>query len=111
MPHITVPEIPVRTTILSDVHSHGLAIGSGPLLDTALTALRGEADRMAREAAARFGGSEFSGRPDGEWRFEVIDLRLQPGPDGDGGTGWVAYGTLISEGAEPWSGAFWDQKR
>jgi hypothetical protein len=35
-----------------------------------------------------------------EWQWEVVDVRLVPGPvemeSDETGTGWVAYGTLIS---------------
>jgi hypothetical protein len=34
------------------------------------------------------------------WRFEVVDVRLAQGPVGEQ-NGWVAYGTLVSDGASP----------
>lgn len=31
------------------------------------------------------------------WQFEVVDVRLTPGPVDDKGSGWLAYGTLAWE--------------
>ena len=35
-----------------------------------------------------------------EWRFEVVDVRLVPAMI-EGKNGWLAYGTLLSEGKGP----------
>jgi hypothetical protein len=36
-----------------------------------------------------------------EWRFEVVDVRLVPALMEAGESGWLAYGTLLSEGEQP----------
>ena len=35
------------------------------------------------------------------WRFEVVDVRLAPALIEGGESGWLAYGTLLSEGEQP----------
>jgi hypothetical protein len=35
------------------------------------------------------------------WRFEVVDVRLAPALMEGGESGWLAYGTLLSEGEQP----------
>jgi hypothetical protein len=36
-----------------------------------------------------------------EWRFEVADVNLAPALMEGGESGWLAYGTLLSEGEQP----------
>jgi hypothetical protein len=112
MPNITVPDVTIRTTSDGPGHPHGLIFGPGPTLDGAVMELRQDAGLRAREIAEQFSAStdEHADRPDAVWRFEVIDVRFQPGPDDEGGPGWVAYGTLVSDGANPWASGFSDQQ-
>jgi hypothetical protein len=103
---ITVPEVTIRTTSNSEGHPHGIATGKGPSPELALSALRQAAHDQAEEAAWRYGSRLFPriARPDhdsGEWRFEVVDVRLVPALMEGGESGWLAYGTLLSEGEQP----------
>jgi hypothetical protein len=108
MPDITIPGILLRTTSDGPGHVHGLAVANGLTLDQALATLAARAAARASEIAAAYRGAEHAGRPDAEWRFEVIDLRITAGPPDSGGETWVAYGTLRSQGADPWQASYWD---
>lgn len=112
MPKILIPDITIRTTSDGVGHPHGITFGAGGTYNDAMIGLNQDAARMARETAEPFEAAkgEHAGRPDAVWRFEVVDVRLQPGPDDNGEPSWVAYGTLVSEGADPWASSFWDQR-
>jgi hypothetical protein len=109
MPNITIPDIVCRTTSDGAGHAHGLAVGAGTSLDEALSALRIGARAQAEEVAREYRGGEHESRPDAEWAFEVVGVRIVIGPDGSLHDSWVAYGTLRSAGANPWSASFWDR--
>ena len=56
-----------------------------------------------REATAADHARGWGGRPPASsepevLRFEVVDVRLTPGVMEGGGSGWLAYGTLVREG-------------
>jgi hypothetical protein len=104
MPIITIPDIVCRTTSDGPGHAHGLSVGSGTSLDEALSALRTE------EIAAQYRGGDHTARPDAEWAFEVVGVRIVIGPQASGHDSWVAYGTLCSGGANPWAASFWDHR-
>jgi len=129
MPLITVPAVTIRTTNDSKGHPQGIATGTGLNPDLALAALQQAAQSRAEEEAARYeppdglpaAGLPAAGPPASRsltgvelgagdyrlaaspqvWRFEVIDLRLVGGVLDRGAAGWVAYGTLISDGEHP----------
>jgi hypothetical protein len=42
-----------------------------------------------------------------EWRFEVVDVHLAPLLMEGGERGWLAYGTLLSEGEQPGAAGYW----
>jgi hypothetical protein len=135
MPLITVPAVTIRTTNDSKGHPHGIATGTGLNPDLALAALQQAAQIRAAEEAARHEppdglpaagppasrsltgvGLAAGGHPEAasplpgdpqEWRFEVVDLRLVGGVLDRGAAGWVAYGTLISDGAHPATAGYW----
>jgi hypothetical protein len=108
MPNITIPDIVCRTTSDGPGHAHGLAAGSGTSLDEALSALRTVARVQAEEIAGEYRGGEHAARPDAEWAFEVVGVRIVIGPEGSPHDSWVAYGTLCSGGANHWAASFWD---
>jgi hypothetical protein len=130
MPLITVPAVTIRTTNDSKGHPQGIATGTGLNPDLALAALQQAAQSRAEEQAARYeppDGLPAAGHPASrsltgvesaagdypvaagpqEWRFEVIDLRLVGGVLDRGAAGWVAYGTLISDGEHPATAGYW----
>jgi hypothetical protein len=130
MPLITVPAVTIRTTNDTKGHPQGVATGTGLNPDLALAALRQAAQIRAEEEAARYeppDGLPAAGPPASrsltgaelapddyrtaaspqEWRFEVIDLRLAGGVLDRGAAGWVAYGTLISDGEHPAAAGYW----
>jgi hypothetical protein len=131
---ITIPDVTIRTPSDGDGNPHGIATGIGLSPNLALTALQQAAQIRAEEEAARHepddfppadarasrpptgaelaaGGHRVAARPlpedPLEWRFEVIDVRLVPGVLVGGTAGWVAYGTLISEGDFPGAAGYW----
>ncbi len=77
-----------------------MVAGAGETPKDALENLAAEAKAGARQLAAPFAGP---GRPepDASWRFEVVDVRLIMGNPSTPRT-WAAYGTLCSQGADPW---------
>ena len=109
MPDITIPECTLRTTSDGTGHAHGLALASGLTLDEALTGLTAKAHAQAEELAAEYRGDEHKDRPDAEWRFEVVDVRIVAGLPDSGPESWVAYGTLRSVGAHPWAASYWQE--
>jgi hypothetical protein len=122
MPRVEVPEVKIRPTGDSEGHVHGLVIGEGPDPHAATKELKEEARILAEGAAERYSARQgaYDSRPFTEeemvhgrreaftprneepkvWRFEVIDLRLAPGPV-ERQTGWVAYGTLVATTESP----------
>jgi hypothetical protein len=135
MPLITVPTVTIRTTNDSKGHPQGIATGTGLNPDLAVAALQQAAQIRAEEEAARYEppdglpaagppasrsltGAELAAADDRlaasplpgdpqEWRFEVVDLRLVAGVLDRGAAGWVAYGTLISDGEHPATAGYW----
>jgi hypothetical protein len=63
-------------------HVHGLSIGAGATLDSALEELDSEAQRQAGELARELQPDDT--QPDAEWRFEVADVRSAPAVAGAG---------------------------
>jgi hypothetical protein len=115
MPNITIPDITIRTTSDGEGYVHGLAHGTGSSATAAIWALAASARRQAQimavaalaQAAAPHGDEavEFRYGEDTLWRFEVIDVRLVAGSEGD--EAWCAIGTLRSEGARPGAASYW----
>jgi hypothetical protein len=137
MARIALPPVRIRTTSDGDGHPHGVATGMGLSPDLALAALQQAAQIRAKAEAARHepdelppadtphprpltsvelaaGGDRVAGRPvpdePQEWRWEVVDVRLVPGAVDGGAPGWVAYGTLVSEGEHPGAPGYWPSK-
>jgi hypothetical protein len=111
MPRIDIPDVTARTTSDRAGHPHMVvaAAGEGPM--DALGGLAARAGAEAERIAAGYRDDpENRGRPDAVWRFEVVDVRLVPGTVADGAQNWAAYGTLVSEGANPWAASFWEQR-
>jgi hypothetical protein len=107
MPKVTIAPLVLRTTSDQAGHVHGLAIGAGATLDSALEELETEAQRQAGELARELQPDDA--QPDAEWRFEVLDVRITTGPPGCApDEAWVAYGTLTSAGRTPWAASYWD---
>ncbi len=52
--------------------------------------VEGEAARIAE----KFNTAENRNKPDAEWRFEVVDIRLIPVTHDVPSLAWMAYGTL-----------------
>jgi hypothetical protein len=59
------------------------------------------ASGMSSGRAAPPDDASFSHDAQLEWRFEVADVHLAPAVMEDGESGWLAYGTLLSEGEQP----------
>jgi hypothetical protein len=111
MPQIDIPDVTARTTSDRAGHPHMVvaATGEGPM--DALGGLAAQAGAEAERIAEGFRENpENRGRPDAVWRFEVVDVRLVPGTLSGGAKDWLAYGTLVSVGANPWAASFWDQR-
>jgi len=103
MPKVTITIAPVilQTSRSEGWFVHGLAIGAGTGLDSAVMELETEAERHARDLAREL---EDGGQSDAEWAFRVQDVRITGGPAGCApDEAWVAYGTLTSRGRTPWS--------
>jgi hypothetical protein len=81
------------------------ATGQAPM--DALADLVSQASAEARRIADGFREGEHATRPDAVWSFEVVDVRLVPGVVTGGAQNWAAYGTLVSEGPNPWAGSYW----
>lgn len=75
MAKITVPPLVLRTTSDSPGHAHGLALGTGSSIDTALENLENEGMRQAQELAGEFRDDQ---RDNAEWPFAIIDVKLVP---------------------------------
>ena len=126
MVHWTATVVAVRTTHDDSGHVCGdVVTGSGATSELALAALQAKAEEVAQkvgqhaaeqvdaavEAAQRrlaegdqtnmilYPGSEPPA--DMFWEFEVVDVRLTPGPIAGRDSGWLAYGTLTWVGKPP----------
>ena len=126
MPRVTVHAVTIRTTSDSSGHPHGIVTGLGLRPELALEELKQDAQTQA-ENAAKPHSTPDAPRPASDshvetaeerkrgrkvsttrikipgpkqWRFEVVDVRLVPAVI-EGKNGWLAYGTLLSEGKEP----------
>jgi hypothetical protein len=104
----------IRTTSDGAGHPHGIATGLGATPEVALSALQGQAQAQAEQAAASYdratarherpGAQGEPGKvvrePRGglvqELRFEVVHVRLAPALLAGGENGWLAYGTVVS---------------
>jgi hypothetical protein len=84
--------------------------GRGSEPAEALADLAVAAEAEAARIAEKFRTAENRDRPDAEWRFEVIDIRLIAVAHDVPGLAWMAYGTLESVGATPWAAGYWDGK-
>jgi hypothetical protein len=120
MPRVTVPAVTIRTTSDSKGHPHGIVTGMSLSPELALIELKQGAQTQAEKAARPYSTTDPPPRvhppptakvpPMGtrvpttplpkEWRFEVVDVRLAPAMI-EGKNGWLAYGTLLSEGEKP----------
>jgi hypothetical protein len=126
MPRVTVHAVTIRTTSDSSGHPHGIVTGLGLRPEWALEELKQDAQTQAKNAA-KLHSTRDAPRPSSDshvetaeerergrklyptrvkapdpkqWRFEVVDVRLVPAMI-EGKNGWLAYGTLLSEGKEP----------
>jgi hypothetical protein len=106
MATITIADVLVRTTNDNPGHVHGVSIGGGPDIDSAMISLMTDAQHRAEELARELQGTD---REDAVWQFEVIDLRIIPGPPDREDERWLAYGTLASRGRTPWTASYWDE--
>jgi hypothetical protein len=61
----------------------------------------GSASGMSSGRPARAGDYLLPDDDPQVWRFEVVDVRLAPALMEGGERGWLAYGTLLSEGEQP----------
>jgi hypothetical protein len=103
MPKIDIPEVTARTTSDGAGHVHAVVTGSATGPQQALGELIARAqDEAARMAAGFREGNAGAPGPDVQWHFEVVGVRLVPGPLDSGPAGWTAYGTLTSKTATPW---------
>ena len=75
-----------------------------------MSALRTVARVQAEDIAAQYRAGEHAARPDAEWAFEVVGVRIIIGPERSQPDSCVAYGTLCSGGANPWAASFWDHR-
>jgi hypothetical protein len=104
MVHWTANVITARTTIPLEGSGDtcDVVTGLGATPELAVAALHANAEEAAHkvgqqtaeliEAADEDAKRRFGRHTD--WQFEVIDVRLTPGPIEGGSSGWAAYGTL-----------------
>jgi hypothetical protein len=124
MPPVTVPAVTIRTTSDSNWRALGIVTGMGLSPELALKELKQDSQTQAEKAAEPHSTPDAPARapyhppPTAkvptkgtrrattpavvpmEWRFEVVDVRLAPAVI-EGKNGWLAYGTLLSEGEKP----------
>jgi hypothetical protein len=99
----------LQTTRAEGGHVHGLQIGTGPNLASAVEQLESEARLQAGELAREI---EDSDQPDAEWSFRVEGITVAAGPVGcEPDERWACCGTLVSHGRTPWSASYWDSDR
>jgi hypothetical protein len=137
MPRITVPAVTIRTTSDGEGYPQGIATAMGQSPELALSALKEQAQTQAEKVATgrsrpgfhrssasaspplRASETSSGGRPEAalsphdepqEWRFEVVDVRLAPALMEGGERGWLAYGTLLSDGEQPGAAGYWPRK-
>jgi hypothetical protein len=110
MPEISIKDMTLRTTAGATGHVHMVVTGRGSEPAEALTDLAGTAEAEAARIAGKFNPAENRNKPDAEWRFEVVDIRLIPVTHDVPSLAWMAYGTLESAGATPWAASYWDGK-
>jgi hypothetical protein len=80
MPEISVQGVTVRTTSDGAGHPHMVVAGSAAAPEDALADLAGAAEAAAGRVAQELSGRrENHDRPDAEWRFEVVDVRMIAG--------------------------------
>jgi hypothetical protein len=103
MPDISISGMTLRTTTGGTGHPHMVVTGRGSEPAEALADLAGAAEAEAARIAETFRTAENHGKPDAEWRFEVVDIRLIPATHDVPGLAWMAYGTLEPAGATPWA--------
>src|ERR1700727_2599918 len=112
MPQIRPTVTTIRTTSNSDGRPRGILTGMASNPEAALARLSKNARDYVTAGAesdllSTYSTSGATSTPSVyarmdvlEWRWEVVDVRLVPGPVGmesdETGTGWGAYGTLIS---------------
>jgi len=109
MADISITDITLRTTAGGTGYPHMVMTGRGLEPPEALADLAGAAEAEATRIAEKFRTAANRDKPDAEWRFEVVDIRLIHVMHDDPGLAWMAYGTLESAGATPWT-ASWDQQ-
>jgi hypothetical protein len=117
----TARVVGIRTTRDGGGRACGIVTGMGATPQLALDDLRSEAEGLAQqvgqeateaakadwEAAKQAAGRRGEPPPPVlpwrsatkrlDYRFEVVDVRLTPTLMEDGGSGWLAYGTLVHE--------------
>ena len=104
MTRFSVPPITIRTTASDGGHPHGVMLGQGLQPLDALTELTRKAQLEAEALAELASGDDGNGA--GEWRFEVVDVRLVgAGSDRAPALLWAAYGTLVSADPHPGTGS------
>jgi hypothetical protein len=102
MPTVNI-SVTTRTTSDNVGLPRMIVAGNGGTVYEALQNLAELAEKEADKIAKPFHGTEYLSEPDVMWPFEVVDVQLVPVPLADGDSWWIAYGTLASDGATPWS--------
>jgi hypothetical protein len=101
MTRFSVPPVTARTTASDSGHLHGIVLGQGSTPMDALMELLRKAQLQAEALADSASSDDGDGA--GEWRFEVVDVRITgAGSDRPPALLWAAYGTLVS--ADPYPG-------
>lgn len=104
MTRFSVPPVTARTTTGDSGHPHGIVLGQGSQPVDALTELTRKAQLEAEALAELASGDDGNGA--GEWRFEVVDVRITGGGSGrPPALLWAAYGTLVSADPHPGTGS------
>jgi hypothetical protein len=103
MPTISI-SVTTRTTSDNVGFPRMVVAGNGGTVYEALQNLAELAEKEADKIAEPFRGAEYFSEPDVVWPFEVVDVQLVSVPLADGDSWWIAYGTLASDSATPWSG-------
>jgi hypothetical protein len=103
MPTISI-SVTTRTTSDSVGFPRMVVAGNGGTVRQALENLTELAEEEAAQIVKPFQGAEYLSEPDIVWPFEVVDVQLVPVPLANGDSWWIAYGTLVSDGATPWPG-------
>ena len=87
--------------------AHKVGQQTAELIETAVKAKREEEERHRQLGEDQPESRTRRRDTDTSWKFEVIDVRLVPGPTEGGSSGWLAYGTLTWYSLTP---RVWDDR-